>query len=707
MSRIEALESRIAPATVTVSLLGGALNLAGDGGPHDVTIRALDASTFQLTGAAGTLFHMDGVATDSDTLVLVSPLKSFTATLGDGDDKLSLIGLNIGGDVTIDGGAGTNGTNIDTVAIKGSLKITGGAGADTVKATGGTFSVKKDAIVELGDGGNSFTTEASLIQIGKSLSYTGGSGVDSFTVPKGGASIGGNLSITLGAGASTVGVQVTSIFSVGKNLIVDSSASLAGDTVSLSLTSYFGKIGGDLKITDGAANLSFTQYFIGLNSVRGNFNVVTGGGTSAFYFQTLQLTGKSITIDASASSSSTVSFIGYAGSILKGFKYTGGSGPDTVSFQVLGGAGRAFNSALDISLGDGDNSAAIGTYGSTFKTVSVTGGTGKDQVTLAAIGGKASSVKIDNGDGLAVTYIGLFNSTISGALSVINGADPGLSQLSFAVANSTIGSFDYTSEAGKNDISLGTAVAGGSGLPLTLGGLTVKKTMHIATGSGDDSLNFGTAANVKVGKEIKLELGDGTNLVTGTPSNVVTKKFSFTGGSGQDTISLVGASNNLGAVALTLGAGVNAATLSGGGAGTMMLSSLSFTSTSAAADTDSLTLARVLVSGKLDAKLGAGISALTIDDSTFGNLFMIDTGAGADTVKIDNGATNTGTVLVKAAVLNLGDGDDLLILGGNGTTSLLKTKAAFSADGGTGSNTLNNDGGNVFAKDPVFTNFPA
>lgn len=705
MSRIEALESRIAPATVTVSLTAGALNLSSDGGAHDVTITGLDATTFQLTGAAGTSFHVEGGGADSATLVLVSPLKTLTATLGDGNDQLSLVGLNIAGEVTIAGGEGTNAINIDTVSVKGSLTISGGAGADTVNATGGVFSVKKDATLDLGNGTNAFVANASLIQVGKNFSYTGGSGADSFTTPQGGLTVGGDFSMAAGAGAMTVDVQATNIFNIGKNLIVDSSASLAGDVVSLRFTSYFGKIGGDVRIADGAGNLQYNQYFIGINSVRGNFSIATGAGSSAVYFSTLQLTGKSVTIDASASSSSTVAFNGYSGTILKGFKYTGGAGADSVYFSVLGGTGRAFNASLDIDLGGGDNDVAVGTFGSTFKTISIVGGAGKDQISLSLFGGKASNLKIDAGDGIAESGIALFNSTVSGAVTVTHGATPGTSQFIFSTASASIGSLAFTSAATKNDIQFGTVFSGGGYAP-AFAGLTVKSSFQLTTGSGDDTIALGTPTNVKVGKEISFQLGDGTNVLTGTPSNLVTKKFSVTGGSGADTVSLVGAGNNLGAVSLALGDGVNAATLKGA-AGQLQLASLSFISTSAAANTDSLTLARIVITGKVDAKFGAAATAVTVDDSTFGNLFTIDTGAGSDMVKLDNGATNTGSLFAKAVDLKLGDGDDLLILGGNGSSSVIRAKATFTADSGTGSNTLNNDAGNVFAKEPVFIGFPA
>src|SRR6185436_17978760 len=113
------------------SLTAGALTLTGDTGDHDFSMSALDAKTFQLKAAAGTLFHMDGTA-DTDTLQFTSSIKSVTATLGDGNDHLSILGLNIAGDVTIGGGLGTNSVDFNAVTIKGGLKITGGSGADSI-----------------------------------------------------------------------------------------------------------------------------------------------------------------------------------------------------------------------------------------------------------------------------------------------------------------------------------------------------------------------------------------------------------------------------------------------------------------------------------------------------------------------------------------------------------------------------------------------
>lgn len=186
-------------------------------------------------------------------------------------------------------------------------------------------------------------------------------------------------------------------------------------------------------------------------------------------------------------------------------------------------------------------------------------------------------------------------------------------------------------------------------------------------------------------------------------AGLTTKALTINGGVGNDTITFSG-SGSLGALNLTLGAGSNSASFTGL-IGSFTASAFNFTSTSSMAETDTLTLARVQVLGKFDARFGAGASALQIDNSSIGSLFTVDTASGADTVNLDTLDAGTGVVLAKAATLTLGEGDDLLVLGGPGTGQLLTAKSTFKADAGPGTNTLTNAMTNIFAKTPVFTSF--
>ncbi|MHA3772964.1 beta strand repeat-containing protein [Verrucomicrobiota bacterium sgz303538] len=736
MLPIEVLENRIAPAAIiTVSLDKGALTLNADDGDHEFSVTALDSSTFELKAVGDTLFQM-GSDAPIDTLLLTSPLKSLTATLGDGADKMSLIGLSIGGNVTIDGGAGDNSLNLSTVAVKGGLQVSGGSGMDAINATG-TLSVKKDAILDLAAGDNSLVVAGDNFQVGGNFSYTGGSGADGLTVVNGVMSVGKEMSLKFGSGNGNANVAAISSFSVGKNLIFDTSASLAEETTSFGLLSLMTRIGGDVRVTDGAASSTFTIASAG--SV-GKINVESGAGAANATVAYLQLKTKAIEFDASKSSESSLQVVGLgsAGSATA-IKYTGGVGTDGLTAIGIGGA------SVIAELGDGDNSAMLANIGGSAKTIKVTSGTGTDSIIVAVVSGNtsnvdiqsgngndnvvvavangsASNIDIESGTGTKQTTLVLANAKVSGNISITHPAADAAA-FNSAFLNAKIGNLEYTSGAATNVLSFG--FAGGS-FPIPIGGipgipgadpeadpvvgsfslvsgLSVTKGIHVVTGGGNDKVSFDGNMNVKVGQGIDLELGAGDNEVSGTVTNFVTKSLKVTGGDGADLVTL-GGSGNFGAVALTLGAGANSAILSGGVV-PLAIASLSFVSTGAADTADSLTLARIISAGNLSANFGAGASTLRINDSTIGGSSDADTGAGGDLVEIDAAATNAGTVLVKAATIKLGDGDDTLILGGNGTSSLLTTKSTFSADGGSGTNTLTNGAGNVLAKDPKFLSF--
>jgi len=700
-SRIESLESRIAPASlVTVTFTKGALTLTGDAGAHDFTVTSLDATTTELHAATGTLFHMDGVA-DSDTLLLTSAVKSLTATLGDAADHVGLTGLNVGGDVTITGGNGANTVDINTVSISGGLKITGGTDGDVITTAAGSLIVKKSLTLDLGNGANSLVNNASLV-VGKDVTYTGGTGTDGFGIVLGSMSIAGNLSLTTGAGDATVGLGAPNapiFFGVGKKFTIDSTGSLAGDDVQVVVGGYATKVGGDIQVTDGAGDLSFGTQSVAAAGFRGNISIVSGPGEVEVQLALYQFSAKSITVDASASTKSSVLMGGFGTSFSSNVHYTGGTGDDSFAITTYGASGGSIGTSLVADLGDGKNEVNVVSSAGFFKTAKVTTGAGDDTIMVGALGAKMTSLDVQTGGGTDTVQIALLSSIVSGKISVANAATAVKSTVSLGFLSSVIGSVDVNLAGGDgNKVQFGSAFA-----TSYTNGLMVKKTLHVATGAGADTVDFSGVSNIKVAGGIALELGDGANVVTGPFANLVTKGVSITGGSGADSVALSG-SGNLGAVVLTLGAGANTAAITGGAA-PLALGSLVYGSASAAADADGLSLARLIVAGKVDAKFGAGVSTFLVDDSIVGGTFNAETDAGADVVKIDTTDSYTGTVLAKAVTLKLGDDSDTLVLGGNGTSELVTTKAAFTADGGAGTNTLTNDMANVFAKTPVTTGF--
>jgi large repetitive protein len=698
-SRIEALEGRIAPAgLITVTFAKGALALTSDNGSHEFSITALDATTVRLSGTNGTLFHLDGTP-DSDTLTLTTTIKSLSVTLGSDEDTFDVTGLNVSGDIRIDLGAGSNEVNFDSITTRRGLEIQSGAGPDAVAFNSGVNSIKKDLVLTLDDGDNSFSQVGTLLTVGGGLSYTGGASVDAINLNSS-VRIKGSAEFNWDGGANTFGSLDARTLFFGKDLTFDSSASTSdlGETTQLQLSALGLEVLGTLRILDGDGVLSVSQASFGFIARLANVNIVTGGGTSEIVLGNSQIRAKSVEIDASEATSSQLTLGGPLGSFTGSLIYAGGAGADDIELQFLGGASFGGNSSFRADLGDGDNTVQVLSYSGFYKKFQLTGGSGEDNVQLGAMAGAVSKIEIDNGDGPASTSIQMLNSKINGQIKVTNGTGAGMGELTLGLFSSQVGGVGYTSDLASNTISFGQV-----GSPFESNDFTIKKSIEISTGDGSDSVSFDGAANSKVGKGINLNLGGGSNQVGGDIGNFVTKALTITSGSGTDSVNLAG-SGNLGAVKLTLGGGINNASLTGT-AVPLALSSFAFTSDTAAEETDSLVLARVRVLGKFNATLGASVSTLKIDDSVVEGSFKADTGAGADIVLIDTVDSNAGTILVKAVSLLLGEGSDSMTLGGNGTSQLLIAKSTFRAEGGAGTNTLTNHVDNQFAREPVFVDF--
>lgn len=699
-SQIESLESRIAPAgLITVTFNNGALELTSDNGSHDFSLRMLDATTIQLLGTGGTLFHMDG-SMDSDTLLLTAPIKSLAVTLGSDADSFQLSGVNVAGDITIDLGNGLNALTLDTISTKRGLEIKGGNAGDDIEVEGGLTSVKKDLVLDLGDGENGFHPQAALLDVGGMLAYTGGSGTDNISLD-GTLKVKGSAEFKLGAGTNGFGSQVVLVsnLSVGKDLVFDSSQSTSApaDATTIQLSGLTLGVKGALRVLDGAGSLDVNPSVgPGLIAKFGSVNVVTGGGMARIGFSNAAITAKSVFVDASESSSSQLLVGGPVGGFSSNLTYIGGAGNDTVSMQLLGGVSVKGLSNLNLDLGNGDNSVQAFSFASFYKNVTVTGGTGTDGVLIAAVSATINNIVIDNGDGAAATQVQLGDSKVTGQIKVTNGTGAGPGTLSLAFLNSQIGGLSYTSDLATNEIGFGI----GAGF-FASNGFTIKKAVEITTGNGNDSVGFQNLLNATFSKGIKLALGDGENEVEGFFSNSSFKSVSVTGGSGTDNVVFVG-TGKLGAVDLSLGAGINTTALVGQTV-PLAISSLTVVSESTGTDVDGLTLARVQVLGKFAAAFGANTSNLKIDDSVIGGPVTVDTGDGNDFVLIDVDDSNAGTLLAKPVNIVLGEGDDALSLGGMGASRQVTTKSTFTADGGSGTNTLVNDDDNVFAKDPVFT----
>src|SRR5688500_16668683 len=89
-SRIEALESRIAPAVVAVDFTDGILNLTGATDDHKFAIEAIDATTFQLRAMPETTFLLQGAVTPTSLLRLSGAIEGITGSFGAGIDDIDI-----------------------------------------------------------------------------------------------------------------------------------------------------------------------------------------------------------------------------------------------------------------------------------------------------------------------------------------------------------------------------------------------------------------------------------------------------------------------------------------------------------------------------------------------------------------------------------------------------------------------------------------
>jgi len=697
---IEALESRIAPAPlVTVSFLKGALVLTSDNGDQDFAITGFDADTTQLTASGSTLFHVDG-QTDTNTLLLTGPLKSVSIKLGDGSDHVVLAGISVAGDLTVEGGIGGNSTELQAIAVGGSLKVTGGVGADSVQGSGSSVTVKKNVNLQLGDGTNFAGFEGSLFQVGGQFIYQGGTGFDTVAFEAFTQSITGNTTITTGAGGAGIRFGTDSVTKLGKKATFDTSGSLAGNATSVALSGQL-SIGGDLQMTDGAADLTFTVSgsLIPRNSldVRGKWNLVSGAGSAigALY---ADVTAGSITMDVSASGMSSIGTDSLAAT--KGFKYIGSAGDDFLRLGLNSSAQRKVaGSSLTVDLGGGANIFQLLSYGGSFQTSKITGGSAEDNISFTVTNAKLGSIDVQSGAGMDFTNVSLFNSTATGKIRLAAAAGTEINNAGVNGANSVFGNVEFSSPRDYNSFSFG-----GNGFA---GDVTVKGKVKFVGGSGQDYVGISATTFPFTIGSVDIALGDGLNNTSIVLPNGSIRSLAVAGGTGSDIVSVFGP-GSVGAVTLKLGSGNDNASFSGGDPSInsdfhrMTIGSLTYLSGSTANDSETLNLKEVMMTGKFTGKFGVAASNLYIEDSIIGGTVSVSMGDGFDTVNIEIPHDSlTTTTFLQAATFDLGPGDDQLAFGDNLATAQVITKSTLKVIGGAGTNTILLDRGNVFAKPPI------
>ena len=372
---------------------------------------------------------------------------------------------------------------------------------------------------------------------------------------------------------------------------------------SLTTTNFKTRLNGVIDIALGSETGSID--FSGNRTVlHGALNLDLGGGGSATFGSPLTVVDGNVAI-------------------------TGGPGGDAV---LISGATTLFKANLDFNGGDGDDSFTAS--GSSLKvkgSVAMDGGAGTDRFEFAADKQKFGSqgapalvdLKLGVGPG-SVTFAGA-SATVLGDLQVDLGGGGGAAQLNSAVT-SVAQSVVVTGGAGND--TLGFA-----------GRTTIGRELTFSGDTGDDVLTA-TGALFAVGRATTMDGGTGATSFDLDVSALAIGALTVTGGTSNDTVSIIADGTISGDVAFQLG-------LDGIGPSSTILQSraglvdglqfgAALTIEMPGSTVDALTIANIQVAKAFVARTGENVSTIAISNLNAKSDFKLETGSGADVVTIDN-----------------------------------------------------------------------
>lgn len=651
-SALEVLESRIAPAAVYID--SSTLSFSFAGGVLKITPALVNSSVDirveQLPDGDFLISDNIGDADLEETASFTGTISSINVTTGTGDDTIDFVfggPTGFRGSVAVSSSTGDDSISISDGLLRGPLTIAAKGAADiTLGSLGGDLDVKGAVKVTQG-GGNFLLTQETTVG---SLSATGASDLELLgsvigtatltststtpgTFAVGGdlaapaAFIGGSLTVKGGTGDdalnlrhATIGGSVSVSLANGANEITaDSGTDISGivalitgtgdDFVHLSgLTAHDA-----LTVSVGAG--TNTAILDGGTSVHGLAKIIGGAANDTVVASNVSIyTGLTVSL-----SNGTNSFDSETASVSGPASITGGTGDDTLNI-----ANFAVHGNLTLSLGNGANSADLHNLAA-FGTLKVSGGTGTDHVSLTdsivhggltvAAGNAANDTTIDD-------------TTVHGVTNISGGADADTVSLGGLLAGGpltvSLGNGTNTATVATDTTVLGTAkFTGGTGDDtVTFGGLLGSGPIF----HGRVTVSLGTAATTNAFTANSATFGAGLSYAGGLAADSVTLSsdvvlysnlvLSLSGGANTTNIATFG---NASAFTYSGGTGVDTLTLGGLGAGYLVGS----------------------------VSLGAGADVFTIDPGA-GSFFAsltVDGGADTDSRSVPAGVIADGIVL--------------------------------------------------------------
>jgi hypothetical protein len=570
---LESLETRqMLAGNVTALLSGGNLLITGDSSANDIQIDAVAGfpGRIRITPQA----NVAGDTTlNGQSLALTYPsFGDIRINLGGGSDDLEFLGVpavvtdTLPGNLVIDGGLGNNNITVSDYNIGGSLVVRSATGTDTVTIDGVVAGVDINVSSDASPGLQQTRVE--------------------------GSSAGRDLIFANRAGDNQIDVGEIAPVTVGRNLSVYNSGSVANNsTINLNEVT----IDANLLIN----NLSTATITIGSESgptnVAHHTSIRNGNGDNTITVQNESVLGTSA-IDRvaiwNASGNDTVTFNESTSNAQVDIRNVNGDATVTTRTDAI------FNSDLRIVNGvNGDHDVSV--QSASVGALYVFNGNGASNnvnigtTTEVSVAGKTS---IFNGSATGDNVIAINNATLGGLATLSNGNAGGTN-------NVVVGAITANAVATSN----GLAIYNGNGdSDVALDNLDVAGSLSVTNGAAT------TSHSLAVGVDGLVTVGGNANFYTYNGDSTVTLDQLSVGGD----------------MALRTGAGDDVVVIAGAGA------------------------LGVTIVGKTSINLGAntGTESLTIGNdtgtATFVGYLTVLMGTGADTIVLGpNTASGPGTAL--------------------------------------------------------------
>jgi hypothetical protein len=658
--QIEVLESRIAPAgLVTASFTAGVLTLDGDVAANDVHVFNTGPNTYRIEGNATDIKLGTSTAAFQD---ITGKLTSVVINGQDGDDNFQLGNLSLK-DLSFNGGADNDSLSLFNLTTKAGVNVDfsadgGGVTFDGTTVIGGDLTVTCGA-----DGGNT-TFIGTAATVKGAVHVVGGAGQDNFDFSPDAGTISKGFKFDAGDGfnsATFSGVAAT----IGKAATGNAIEFNGGvDANSFSVIGNSANIKGNVSFTGGDAVDSVTLSPANLK-VDGTTTITAGAEADVIKVQPGIGTLKgAVNFNLGEGNFNSVEFTpGVSLSLGNSLTVTGGSSAD--SFSISGGPLVAIKGAVLLDLGGGsagfgnsvDFNSTIVSLGSslTVKGTSTSGLTLNADATILAVKGL---VKVESGSDDAFIQFNS-NQMSVGALELTTGDGLGLIQF-FGSKLSIGGSATVTTGGGNDFVDFGYDT------------VAIKGSVLINTGDDSDAASFSADGSVK--GDLTVDLG--------------------TGDDGSSSVDIRGVSGIAGNLKIGGKLTVTSAT----------------TDTGVLGNTETMSLTDVSVGKAIEINLGIVDSTVRINNLIAKDTFTLNTGAGADTVDIEQDVLFGPSIFTKAIAIDLGGDNDTFRAGfsSTGTSSFVKFLGGGAVDGGLGTDTRNdflNTGTNVIGVAPTQSNF--